>query len=228
MSKVFKYTGFGIIIVLIAGYFFVNLYIDQIVKSGIEDMGTEMTQTQVTVDGISISPFSGKGTISGFKVKNPEGYSVENAIVIDNFHIALDLKSLLTDQIVVRNITIKSPSVYVEQKVQGNNLKTLMNNVEKGSSSESSSGVDLVIRHFLMENGRVTLHTEVGGERTAKMKFSKIELQDLGAGGGQKAAEQVVKTVSRKLTDAALKAALKGGANQLKKEAGDALKNIFN
>lgn len=228
MSKAFKNTGLGIIIVLIAGYIFVNLYIDQIVKSGIEDMGTEMTQTQVTVDGISISPFSGKGTISGFKVENPEGYSVENAIVIHNFHIGLDLKSLFTDQIVVRDISIKSPSVYVEQKVPGNNLKTLMNNVEKSSSSEKSSGVDLVVKHFLVEDGRVTLHTEVGGERTVKMKLSKIELHDLGAGGGQKAAEQVVQTVSRKLTDAALKAALKGGADQLKKEAGDALKDIFN
>lgn len=226
--KIFKYTAIGLASLLMIGFLALTLTVDYILKSGIERVGSEMTKTSVTVSGVSISPFSGRGEITGFKVSNPEGYNAEHAVEIGDFSISLDIGTLLSDEIVVHEIIIRNPSVYVEQKLPENNLKTLMDHIKEATVTGTSAEASMVIEHFLLESGTVELYTEVGGKRSAAVKLSKIELNDLGRGGGREAAEQVVEAIAARVVDEALQAVLKGGSQQLKKEAKDALEDIFN
>ena len=50
------------------GLFF---YLDSIVKSGIEVVGSNLLGTAVTVDSVSLSPLSGQGSISGCELRTP-------------------------------------------------------------------------------------------------------------------------------------------------------------
>lgn len=222
MSKGIKYTLLGLLIVIGAGFLVLTFTIDSIVSSNIEQIGSEMTGTPVTVDGVSISPFSGSGTIRGFRVANPEGYSQEHAIEMAEFSIELEPFTLFSDEIIVNNITISDASVYVEQKLPENNIREIMsqvNSIQEGETSDAR----LVIEHFVLENGTADLYTEVGGERSASVDISRIELRDLGRASGQETAEAVIKQIAEEVAGESLEAAAESGAEQLK----DAVRGLF-
>jgi len=223
MSKTIKFGLGGILAILLIGFLVLTMSVDSIVKTGIETVGSEMTGTAVTVERVSISPFSGTGTISGFRVENPEGFEQDYALEIEDFSIELNIFSLFSDEIVVRNIEIASPSIYVEQKMPENNLRTIMNNIESTSSGETSDKA-LVIEHFIMTDGSADLYTEIGGERSASVEIAEIELNDLGRGGAQEAVEDVIQEIAEKVVDQSLRAAAESGAQQMQ----DAIRDFFN
>lgn len=216
--------GIGLIVALfIIATLILTLSIDNIVRSNIEEVGSDMAGTQVTAEDVSISIFSGRGSIGNFRVSNPEGFETDDALVIDDFSIELNLRSLLSDTVVVKEIIINRPAVYVEQKLPDNNLRTILNNINE-AASEPSTDSYLVIEHFLMQEGSADLYTEVGGERSARVEISTVELTDLGRGGGQKAVEQVVHEIAERVVEQALQSALRSGGEQLR----EAIEDIFN
>ncbi len=223
MSKAIKFGLAGILAILLIGFLVLTLSLDSIVKSGIESVGSEMTETAVTVDRVSISPFSGSGTINGFRVENPDGFEKGYALEIEDFSIELNIRSLFTDEIVVRNIVVSSPSIYVEQKMPENNLRTILSSIQAKSSGETTDKA-LVIEHFLMTDGRADLYTEVGGERSARVEIAEVELNDLGRGGGRQAVEDVIQEIAEAIVELSLRAAAQSGAEQIQ----DAIRDIFN
>lgn len=223
MSKSIKII-LGSIVGLAAILILVLMFsINSIVKSGIEDFGSEMTGTEVTVSSVSISPFSGRGTVKGFRVANPDGYSQSNAIEVEDFSIRLEPFSLFSNTMIVNEINISAPAIYVEQKLPENNMNTLLQNIQSVSSGETSDA-ELVIEHFVMTNATADLYTEVGGERSAKVEISSVELHDLGRGGGREAVEDVITEIAENVAEEALKGAAQSGEKQLR----DAIEDIFN
>ncbi|MEX0770242.1 MAG: hypothetical protein WD035_05890 [Balneolaceae bacterium] len=223
MTKGIKYGLIGVLAFLGIAFLILTLTIDSIVKSSIEDIGSDMAGTRATVENVSISPFSGEGTITGFRVANPEGYQTEDALVVDEFYIKLEVLTLWSDVMIVNEIRMQNPTLYVEQKLPDNNLRTLLNNLNEASESETTYG-ELVIEHFLLQDGSVDLYTEIGGERSARVEMSTIEIHDLGRGRERQAAEQVVREIAGRVVEQALQAAARSGAEQLK----DAIKDLFN
>jgi hypothetical protein len=196
--------------------------INSIVKSGIEDIGTQMTGTSVSVDRVIISPFSGKGTISGFRVANPDDYGQDYAFQVEDFSIQLEPFSIFSSEVIVNEIQITTPQVYVEQKLPGNNINTILRHIRNVSAGETTE-TDLVIEHFLMTGGSVDLYTEVGGERSARVELSTVELHDLGRGGGRQALEEVIKEIAEDIAAEALRGAAQSGREQLE----DAIRDLF-
>lgn len=221
MAKTFKYLIIGTVVIVAVAFIAITFTIDSIVKSGIEDIGTEMTGTSVTVENVSISPFSGSGTISGFRVANPEGYNQEYAMEVNDFSIELELMSMFSDRIIVNQLTVEGPAIYVEQKLPENNLREILSNINSVSSGETTDA-ELFIEHFTMQNGTADLYTEVGGERSAQVEISAIELNNLGS--DQEALESVIQQIAEQVAEAALQAAADSGVEQLK----DAVRDIFN
>ncbi len=210
---------FAIIVIL---FLVVMFSINAIVKSGIEETGTEMTGTAVTVDRISISPFSGKGTISGFRVANPDNYQQEYAFQVEELSIELKPLSLFSSEVIVREIIVTSPQIYVEQKLPENNINTILQHVRSITAGETTDK-KLVIDHFLMTGGSADLYTEVGGERSERVEISSVELHDLGRGGGQQALEDVIKKIAEDIAEEALKGALRSGGEQIR----DTIRDLF-
>ena len=223
MGKVIKYGLIGIAGVLILGFIVLTLSVDSVVKSGIEDVGSEMTGTAVTVQNVSISPFSGEGTIRGFHVANPDDYVQEHLFKIEELSISLDLWSLFSDVIVVHEIIVMRPELYVEQKLPENNLATVMRNINRVEPYQASQK-EMVIEYFLMEEGSAELYTEIGGERNERVELSSVELRDLGEGGGQRAVESIIKEIAEEVAKQGLQAAARSGGEQIR----DAIRDLFN
>jgi uncharacterized protein involved in outer membrane biogenesis len=222
MSNAIKY-GLGGFLALAVIIFLVLMFsINSIVKSGIEDIGTEMTGTAVTVDRVLISPFSGKGQISGFRIANPDDYSREYVIEVEDFSIELDIFSLFTNEIAIHEIIISSPSIFVEQKLPGNNINTILRHIREIDTGETTDA-EIIIEHFLMTDGVADLYTEIGGERSARVEISSVELHDLGRGGGRQALEDVIKEIAERVGEEALKGAARSGGEQIR----DAIRDIF-
>ncbi len=223
MNKILKYGLIGFIVVFGGGLLLLSFMADSIVKSGIEQTGSDMTGVSVTVDRVSISPFSGEGTISGFRVANPEDYEKEYAIEIDELYISLELFSLFSDEIQIREIRVTGPSLFVEQKLPENNLATILSNIREFGEDKPAE-VDMFVGYFLMRDGSVDLYTEIGGERSARVEMSEIELSDIGTADTGKAVEQVIEIIAEEVVQQALQAAAQSGAEQLR----DAVRDIFN
>lgn len=234
MGKKIKFLGIGLILLVIAGSLVVTLAIDTIVGSNIERIGSEMTETRVTVDDVSISLISGEGTITGLQLANPDGFNTENALVVNDLYIKLDLRSLLTNEITVEQVRVTGPTLFVEQKLTENNLRTILQSIEKmADSSEKphdpsddpgkTTGTRLVLAHFILTDGSVHLYTGIGGERAERVSMAPVELHDIGREDGTPVVEQVVLQIAEKVVEQALKASLRGGVDQIK----DAIEGFF-
>lgn len=221
MGKALKVGFIGLIVVIVIGFVALTLSIDSIVKSSIEDIGSEMTGTLVSVDGVSISPFSGQGTISEFRVANPDGYSEPYAVEIGELFIEIDVMSVFSDVVIVRQISVLSPMIYVEQQLPQNNIQEILNHVNSVDAFEASDS-EMMIEYFVLEDGRVELYTEVGGERSATVEIETIEMHDIG--DGREAVENIIQQIADEVGERVLRAAIQSGGEQIR----DALRGLFN
>lgn len=193
---------------LIVAFIALTLTIDGIVKSGIEEHGSQLMGTEVRVDGVSISLFSGSGSISGFTVQNPENFSDEAAIEIEEMSMKIDISSLFSEVILVKDITIKSPNVFFEQKGLGANLKVLNDNMAAASGSSSEKA--MVIEHLFVEDGTIRVSTSIDRERNAEVSFSSIELEGIGRDGNNTISD-AVRQVMEPILEEAMEEAIKSG-----------------
>lgn len=227
MNKSLKYSLVGFAGIVLIAFLILTFSLDYLVRSGIESTGTEMMQTQVTVENVSISPFSGSGTIEGLRVKNPEGFESDYAIVLESISMSLDVGSLLSDTLIVNRVEINQPMLSVVQKLPENNLKMLLNNLDESMGKETASSTGMIIEHLIVKNGQVSVTPNIGGERSAMVKMGDIELKNVGKQGSSSTAK-VVREVASKIINKALSSALSGQLEGLKNKAKDALKDIFN
>ncbi len=222
MSKLLKTISISAVILIVIGFVALTLIIDSLVKSGIEQVGSEMTGTNVTVERVSISPFSGKGTIHGFKVANPEDFEKEHLLIFESLEVSVNITSILSDEIIIEELIVKGPEIYVIQKLPENNLAMVMSNIQSVEANQTTEKT-MVVNRFLMEKGAAELYTDIGGERTERVELDSIELNDLGKGGGRNAVENVIQDIAGQIAEKGLQAAARSGGEQLR----DAIRNLF-
>ena len=133
--KFLKILG-GFLVVLIIAFIILNFSLDGIVKSAIEENGSELLQTEVEVGNVNVSLFDGSGELYGLTIANPDGFSDASAIEIDETTFKIKLSTILSDTIVVENIYMRSPRLFFEQKGLGVNLRKLNENMDLDETTE--------------------------------------------------------------------------------------------
>jgi uncharacterized protein involved in outer membrane biogenesis len=53
---------------------------------------------------------------------------------VDDLFIKLNVRSLWSDMIEIEEIVVTAPAIYVEQQMTGNNLRTILNNINDAAS----------------------------------------------------------------------------------------------
>lgn len=197
----------GLLVVLIAAFIILNFSLDGIVKSAIEENGTELLQTEVNIGNVNVSLFDGSGVIYGFTVANPEGFSDEKAIVIDEMSLKIDLSTIFSDTIVVENIHIQNPELFFEQIGLGINLRKLNENMDV---AEDTEGPSMVINHLLMEDGTVRVSSTIERERTAEASIEEFELTNIGQSGSN-TMKQSIREIMDPLIERAIQEAVSRG-----------------
>ncbi|WP_103664251.1 DUF748 domain-containing protein [Gracilimonas amylolytica] len=214
----------GIFAAIILTLLLITFSVDRVVKTGIEESGSELLQTEVAVDKVSISVFGGSGTIEGLTIKNPESFSDESALFIQNASIKVDLGSLLSDQVIVNEIIINSPEILFEQEGVGINLKRLSDNMDAASGEPSeSSETKLVVEHLRISEGKIVVNSSLNRDGSTEVSLSDITVNDIGRDGNN-TVKQSVEEILRPLFQKAIEDALKSGVTE---QIEDKVRDLF-
>ena len=216
-------------VLLLLWQLFANL--DSIVAEMIEDVGSDVLKTDVSVSGVSINLTGGKATIAGMTIANPEGYSDGNLFELNNIEVTLVLDSLNEDVLVIKSIKIRDPQINFEGDADGgSNMQTLLDNINSGSSANSKTkdeggsdeGEDkrMIINTFELRGAQVNAITEMKPGEPTQINLPPIEMSGIGNAQGGVTADVVAKEITIEMIGATLNAAAKAGIkNAIEKKA---------
>ena len=176
-----------------------------IIKGAVNTYGPKITKTEVRLGDVDISIFSAEAKVKDFFLGNPKGFKSSQAMSVGSIHVNVDEKSLTSDTIVIDTIEVIRPDITYE-KVRGmDNFQAILNNV-KGSSKQARTpkkesgkegqGKKLIIKNFIVREGKVDLTVSVGvTEKTISASLPDIHLKDLGKEKGGATPEEVFEKV---------------------------------
>lgn len=121
MKKLTKIVSV-IILLAIALLIFVITNLDRGIKTAVESIGPEITQSQVTLSSVDLSLTTAKGSFSGLRVGNPEGFAAANAFTLGEISFAMNAESLATDTIIIESLRIVAPEITMERADGRSNL----------------------------------------------------------------------------------------------------------
>ncbi len=187
MKKSLKilYTVLSVIVVLlIIAVIAINLFADSAVKMAIESAGTKALQVGVAVDDVDLSILGGKIGFQNLVIDNPPDYKHERLLELSEAKIEVEIGSLLTDIINIKEIKFDGLNIVLEQRgISGNNLQDIMKALPAGEAGPSEpGGKKLHIDTLEITNARVKvkLLPLPGKIDTLTLKLAPIKMTDLG------------------------------------------------
>ena len=230
-----------IIILLAGGICGLYLNLESIVKASVAKYGSQLTGTEVALDGFRLSLRKGDAELKGLRIANPEGYQTPQILSLGSVYVRLDMRSLLKPVIVVEEIRIANPEIAYELKsVAHNNVSDLLAAVNKNAataaakpavssggsakSASSSGGKKVIINALNITGGKVSLGATFGGKgAAASVPLPAVTLKDIGREKGSQG-KGIIETASlilKKILDTAYDTAVRQGLNSLKDIAGE-------
>jgi hypothetical protein len=207
MIKWFRRLVLGAFVLLVLGIVavvVVSMRMDDMVKQGIETVGSRVTGTDVTVDEVSLSPLTGAGRITGLVVGSPEGFAAERAFGLEQLSVKVDPKTVMGDVIRVEEIVVDGADVTWEVSRKGVNLMAIHKHIrdvvgaedEQPAEPQSEAGArKIIVDRFVFRNGTTRVHLPVGRDLTVELP--ELELTGIGEkSGGQTAMEASAQILS--------------------------------
>ncbi|WP_293747674.1 hypothetical protein [uncultured Paraglaciecola sp.] len=186
--------GLGIFVLLIlliaGGAYYMLSGAGDFIRTQIQQQGSKYLGTEVSVLNVDLALTEGRMTISSLNIKNPEGFSSENAFSVDA--ITLDLGEVINEPYVVQTITINAPEVLYEVDKNGKgNLLKLKNNLAANlpkttnePAAKETANPLIVVENVTVSNVRLKLNFEQlsTGDINIETKTYEVTLPTFNAG----------------------------------------------
>ena len=223
MKLLLKIFG-GLVVLVLVAVVGVWFYMGAIIKTAVERVGPEVTGTEVTLDSANLSILNGSGSLKGFLVGNPAGFEYPNAFTLGSVDIQVDTSTLSSDVILIKNISIVAPKITYENGAAGDNLKTLMNNIQqktggsdKDTDADTGEAKKIIIESFSLTDGDITVsHSQLAD--VLEVPMPDLVLTDIGRNTNgatvAEAATQIFQQISAAATRAVAESALMDGVKQ--------------
>ncbi len=220
--KKWIFIGGGIVIVIIILILVIGISnIGPLIKAGVNTYGPGITKTDVRLEDVSVSIFSGEAKLNGFYLGNPQGFKSSEAMKVKSIFVNVNEKSLMGDPIIIDRIEITRPEITYEKAKGTDNFRAIMDNVQKtvgmgGSpkekSKEEGKGKKLLIRDLVVKEGKVTLTTAFLGSKSISVALPDIHLKNIGGqkegASPAKVSEEILAALYGKITSPAVTEAL--------------------
>jgi hypothetical protein len=187
MKKKLIYILAPLGLLLVVGGTVLFLSINSIVKKGFETVGPMLTKVEMKLGGAQISPLSGSGHLTDIFIGNPEGFKTESAIKVGEVKVVVRPASLLSDTIVVDEVTILGPEITFEGSLSGSNLGKILANLEAisggaGAKDEpaAKSEKKFAIKQVRIEGGKIRLSVTGFAGNAVPVPLPPVVLNDLG------------------------------------------------
>ena len=176
-----------IVIAVAAVVIVVDLFADRAVKIGIEAAATKTLNVRVSVDNAKLSIMGGRLALQNLLIDNPPGYEHDKLLELKDAEIAVDVRSLLSDVVHIREIKLDGADVVLEQRgISGNNLQDVIKSIPSGPEAEGGPGAAGKKLHIdNLEISNITVKVKLlpvpGKADTVTLKLSPIRMTNLGS-----------------------------------------------
>ena len=212
----FRIIGAVVVLTVIAlALVFFNL--NSLVKKGVETVGPQLTKVDVRLGSATLSPMNGNGELNKLFVGNPEGYKTPSAIEVGNIKIAVKLRSVLSDTIVVDEVNIQEPVITFEGGLGGNNLSQILKNLEGAPDDvkptpegkpASEGGKKFFVKDVVVNGGKINVNITGLTQKTLTIPLPPIHLTNIGSENMGVTAAQLCKEILKPVITSAYKAAI--------------------
>ena len=153
MLKWSLWTIGGLLVFVILALLTLPIWVNSVVTSVANSLVPDYTGTAFKLTRVELNPYTGKLLVSGVQLANPEGYAETNAFTLGSLSVDVEVSSLLSDTIHVRDVTVDAPfASYVLDAQGSNNIERILAAVneklgpkkEKKEKSETKVVVDKV------------------------------------------------------------------------------------
>ena len=179
----------GALIVVIGGAsIFLLSNLDGLIKEAVEKVGSEATQSKVSLNEVSISITSGSGALRGLTVANPKGFKTPSAFELGGISITLDTGSIGQDPIIIKEILITKPKVTYELGADGSNIDAIQKNVDAyakqfssgGGAKKEEEGPKIIIEHLYIRGGEISVSAAFLRGKALTTPLPGVHLKDIG------------------------------------------------
>lgn len=215
MKKLFKIL-IAVALVVVIALFAAAPFIGSKIKKEVETQGSQMAQAEIKLGDIDVCIICGEVKMSNVFIGNPEGFKADSAFKLGEANVVVDLKSIMEDVLVIKEIKILQPEITYEVGLLGSNVGKIQKNIEKAIGSnvakssktrevaDSSEGKKIIIETLIIEEAKVKLGAYAAGEGDDyDITIPEIKLTNIGKdeGGIDKAevAEIVIGEINKEL-----------------------------
>jgi hypothetical protein len=222
-----------VLVLALAGLWWLRSNVDHLVASAITRYGSAMTGATVKVGTVNLDASNGRGSLHGLSVGNPPGFKLPHAFKVDTMELEVDWRTLTDDVVVVRKIAILAPEIGYEKGKTQTNIDAIQKNIAAylGPSQEGSKGKKLIVKDLLIRNARAVARAPLIGDQTATVNLPDIHLQNLGeAQGGLtpgQLGQEVTNAVEQKLINTVRWESVVRATGDALNKAGNAIKGLF-
>lgn len=190
MKKLVKIMLILFVVCIVAAFLFFTMLIDKTVKHGVELVGPQIVGVPVALEDVDISVFTGSGEITNLVIGNPDGFDTEFLVKVDRAHLDVDLKTLLSDKIIIEEIIVEGPEFAYEMSLKGSNISKFLENLKRRKKDDAEEGVKaepaeeqkeksggkkIQINLFRITDAKVRLQSDA-----VVLPMPDIELKDIG------------------------------------------------
>lgn len=213
--KIIKNIALTLVVLLIVVGIAVSFFLGGIIKTAVETAGPAVAGVEMTLDKASVKLLRGKINLKGLVIGNPEGFKTPSLMELSELVIDIDIKSLATDTIVIKQIHIDGPQITYERALKASNISKLQDNLaveepkdepkeEKEASTKPAKKV--IIDDFLLENGKINISITLAGGKQMTIPLPTLHLEDIGKESDGASIAVIIKEVTAAISKAIVSA----------------------
>ena len=170
-----------------------EFFLGRVIKSGVEIVGSQVTQSSITVDNIDLSLLRGRLAIDNLVLGNPEGYKTDSAISLGKVLVQLSPRSLFSDTIQIQEITIDAPQITYERSLTNSNIGKIQDHVKeflpesdkddkdkRDKEKDDKPSKKVIIDQVSVTNGQINLSATILQGKALPVMLPPVSMQDIG------------------------------------------------
>jgi uncharacterized protein involved in outer membrane biogenesis len=216
-----KRMGIGLLVILIVLILVINFFGGSLIKKGIETAAPGILGVPVTVEDVNFHLIAGKVGIKNLIIGNPEGFKSDYLFKLGTLKVSLNMRSLLSDTIIIEEIRVLEPGVNYELALGSSNIGQLLENLEgdepKEEKPEEAEPAEadpdkpaktVIIERFEFTGGEIGVKAKMLAGQGITVSLPDIVLRDLGKKeeGGVSLVDiirDIIKAIAGAVTDVA-------------------------
>ncbi len=166
--------------------------LDALAERVIERGASERLGAKAEIRSLLLRPISGILSLQGLSIANPPGYA-GSFLLVDRAGGNLDVTTLRSDVIEVREISLSGVEVTLEQARGGSNYDAIVSKLGERVPSAGRAGPSVRVRDLYVRD--ISAHVRLAPARPLTLEIPEIHLEDLGGPGGASSGEITAEVV---------------------------------